>query len=413
MLQRLRGRASNRKRSAAHKQRTLELVRERMAARLWHDWGPTLLAETLGAEHGLPVGRETLRKWLVEAGLRRPRRRKVERAHIWRQRRARAGELVQWDTSEHDWLEGRGPKLYLIALLDDATSRAYARFVESGSSAKNRRTLGGYVERHGRPLAVYTDKASLFVTAPKGVHHRDAPAAQPTQVGRALAKLGVEWIAAHSPQAKGRIERFFQTAQDRLVKGLRQAGAATLEAADEYLERVWLPAWNERFTRPPASAADAHRPLDPEHDLAAILSRVESRRVGDDCTLRLGGRLYQIPREHVRPGLRGQRVAVEQRLDCALAVRFRGRLLPLALCVERPPAPSSAAKPPRRPPAPRAASAKARRCGRPCAIPTPGLGDSEVTSRGRGLAAPFPYHPCPAFRRIFLRGSPQELSIWR
>ena len=175
----------------------------------------------------------------------------------------RAGaELLQWDTSTHDWLEGRGPRLYLIALIDDATSQATARFVDHDSTEENLRMLGSYVQAHGRPLAVYTDKASLFQTAPKAVHHRQAPAQQPTQIGRALAELDIEWIAAHSPQAKGRVERFFGTAQDRLVKGLRKVGASNREQANRYLEQVYLPLWNQRFTCAAEQAGDAHRALD-------------------------------------------------------------------------------------------------------------------------------------------------------
>jgi transposase InsO family protein len=132
---------------------------------------------------------------------------------------------VQWDTSEHDWLEGRGEKLYLIGMIDDATSKLTARFVRHDSTEESLRQLRHYIDQHGRPVSVYTDKASLFQVAPRAIHHRDAPEEQRSQIGRALKELNIEWIAAHSPQAKGRIERAFQTAQDRLVKGLRQVGA--------------------------------------------------------------------------------------------------------------------------------------------------------------------------------------------
>jgi hypothetical protein len=157
-----------------------------------------------------------------------------------------------------------------------------------------------------------------------------------TQIGRALEELGIEWIAAHSPQAKGRVERFFGTAQDRLVKGLRKAGIRTLEGAQEYLERVFLPLWNRRFTVVAANRTDAHRPLGPEHNLAAILSQVESRVVAPDYTLRFQGRRYQIARAGIRPGLRGARVRVEKRLDGSVAVRFREQYLPLSVCEVKP-----------------------------------------------------------------------------
>ena len=198
----LRGRPSNRKTPEAVKRRAVELYREKKQARLWHDYGPTLAAEELGEQHGITISRETLRRWLMEAKLWQRRRARVEQAHVWRARRARCGELVQWDTSEHDWLEGRGEKLYLIGMIDDATSQLTAGFVRHDSTEENLRQLRRYVEQHGRPVAVYTDKASLFQIAPRAIHHRDAPPEQLSQIGRALKELHIEWIAAHSPQAK-------------------------------------------------------------------------------------------------------------------------------------------------------------------------------------------------------------------
>src|SRR6266478_586430 len=162
----LRGKRSNRKAPEELKQRAVELFRQKKQARLWHDYGPTLAAEELSEQHGIHISRETLRHWLIAAKLWRPRRAHVERAHVWRARRARYGELVQWDSSEHNWLEGRGEKLYLIAMIDDATSHLTARFVRHDSTEENLEQLRRYVERQGRPVAVYTDKASLFQIAP-------------------------------------------------------------------------------------------------------------------------------------------------------------------------------------------------------------------------------------------------------
>src|SRR5260221_1799908 len=221
---RLRGRPSNRKTPEAVKRRVVELFRQKQQAKLWHDYGPTLAAEEVAEDYGIQVNRETLRQWLIAAKVWRARRSRIERVHIWRPRPARYGELGQWDTSEHNWLEGRGEKLYLISMIDNATSHLTARFVRHDSTEENLEQLGSYLEQHGRPVAVYTDKASLFQATPRAIPHRDAPPQQLTQIGRALKELNVEWIAAHSPQAKGRIERSFQTAQDRLVKGLRQGG---------------------------------------------------------------------------------------------------------------------------------------------------------------------------------------------
>jgi hypothetical protein len=168
-----------------------------------------------------------------------------------------------------------------------------------------------------------------------------------TQIGRALKELEIGWMAAHSPQAKGRIERFFGTAQDRLVKGLRIAKASSLAEANRYLEQEYLPSWNQTFTAVAANATDAHRPLGREQDLAAILSQVEERRVTPDYTIRYQGKIYQIGRADVRAGLRGGGVRVERRLDGSLAVKFRERYLSVTECPPRPKTP-----PPPKPAAP-------------------------------------------------------------
>src|SRR5664279_6470237 len=168
VMHRLRGRPSNRRAPEATKRRVVELFRQWKQARQWHDYGPTLAAEELAEEHGLQVSRETLRQWLITAGLWRARRARVEPVHAWR---ARWGELLQWDTSDHEWLEGRGEKLYLISMIDDATSRIHARFVLHDSTAENMRLLWSYLERYGRPVSFYTDKASLFQTALKNARY--------------------------------------------------------------------------------------------------------------------------------------------------------------------------------------------------------------------------------------------------
>ena len=333
----LRGRPSNRKLGAAVRERAIRILSQEV----YRGFGPTLASEYLASQQGVRIGREALRQLMMAAGLWRGRRQKIEAVHQWRQRRASRGELVQWDTSEHDWVEGRGEKLYLIHMIDDATSELTARFVRQDSTEENLRLLGSYLERSGRPVSFYTDKASLFQTAVKTKRDlqrqgRDRPEMPPTQIGRALRELGIGWMAAHSPQAKGRIERSFGTAQDRLVKGLRVAGAKTLEQANRYLQEEFLPWWNQHLTVLPANPTDAHRALGPEHDLAASLSRVESRQVLNDYTIRYQGQLYQIARRHIRPGLRGANLRVEARLDGSIAVRFRGQYLPVSPCQPQP-----------------------------------------------------------------------------
>ncbi len=308
-----------------------------LSADLYKGFGPTLASEYLADQHDIEVSKETLRQWMIRAKLWRAKEQKVKAVHVWRPRRSRFGELVQWDTSEHDWLEGRGEKLYLIAMIDDATSRLFARFVRDDSTEENMKLLWSYVEKFGRPLGFYTDKASIFRTAEK--RRRDEPGVDkdpvempPTQIGRGLRELGIVWIAAHSPQAKGRVERNFGTAQDRLVKGMRVAGVKTLEQANRYLEESYLVWWERELMVEPAHPDDAHRPLDKSHNLAASLSHVETRQVRNDYTIPLDGERYQVERQAIVSGLRKASVRVEKRLDGSIAVRFGERYLPVSRC---------------------------------------------------------------------------------
>jgi transposase len=346
----LRGKASNRKIEEGTEKEAVRILSEPV----YKGFGPTLACEYLRKKHGIEVSKETVRQWMIRAKLWRAKKEKVRQVHTWRPRRSRFGDLVQWDTSEHDWLEGRGEKLYLIAMIDDATSRLFARFVRHDSTAENMKLLWSYLEKFGRPLAFYTDKASMFQTA--GKRKRDEPGVDkdpaempPTQIGRALQELGIAWIAAHSPQAKGRVERNFGTAQDRLVKGMRVAGVKTIEAANQYLEQEYLVWWDREMTVEAVNSNDAHRPLDKSHHLAASLSHMETRQVRNDYTFPWGGKLYQIERQAVTTGLRGAKVRVEQRLDGTLAVRHGERYLPVEECVvaAKPKAarPAKAAKP--------------------------------------------------------------------
>src|SRR5579864_3980197 len=256
VIHELRGRTSNRKLPADMEQRAVAILTDPV----YRGFGPTLASEYLHRLHQITVSKETLRHWMTKAGLWRAGHRRVVEVHQWRPRRNRCGELVQWDTSDHDWLEGRGERIYLIAMIDDATSRLFARFVRHDSSEENRRLLWAYLERFGRPLAFYTDKAGMFQVAVKTKRQqqregRDRPQMPPTQIERALRELNIVWIPAHSPQAKGRIERQFSTAQDRLVKGMRVAGVHTIEDANAYLEKEYLPWWNQALTVEPADAA--------------------------------------------------------------------------------------------------------------------------------------------------------------
>lgn len=344
----LRGQPSQRKIAEKTEKRAVEIL----SREEYRGFGPTLASEYLGKRHQITVSRETVRNWMRQSGLWRGRKRRVEEIHEWRERRSRFGDMVQWDTSEHDWLEGRGgkQKFYLIAMIDDATSRVLARFVESDSTTANMEVLELWLRTHGRPLSFYTDKAGLFQTAVKTRRDeqregKDREPLPPTQIGRALRELGITWIGAHSPQAKGRIERFFGTAQDRLVKDMRVAKVQTREQANAYLEQHYLPWWNQEKVVVPASEQDAHRRLDQQHDLAAILSHVESRLVHQDYSIRFEGQVYGIERADITTGLRGAAVRVERRRDGTIALRFQDRYLQYRVCETATPA----APPSRRP----------------------------------------------------------------
>ena len=325
----LRGRPSNRKLATHLEQKILARLRQRYA-----DFGPTLAAEHL-AQEGFPVSRETLRKWMTKAALWRPRSQRVKAVHVWRERRASFGELVMQDSSPFRWLEDRGPACQLIALIDDATSRIWGRFTEHDTTEENMRTLEGWLRRYGRPLAHYTDKASIFQkTGPQPLPEQLRGDPLRTQFGRALNELGIEWIAAHSPQAKGRIERLFATLQDRLVKELRLAGIDSIPGANHFLEMRFLPDWEQRFTVAARNPRNVHRRLGHEQHLQEILSVRVARKVAQDHTVSWDGNRWGLVRGEVCAGLRGAAVEIERRLDGSHWLRYRGRYLHLRACPE-------------------------------------------------------------------------------
>jgi transposase len=322
LVHRGRGRPSNRRLPEALRRRVMGRV-----VRQYRDFGPTLAAEKLQEREGLVVSRETLRGWMIAEGIWKPRRPRRE-VHLWRPRRPCFGELVQMDTSEHAWFEGRGQaEPVLVSMIDDATGRQRKRFFPADTTEANLDLLGRWVRRWGRPMAIYADRDSIFkVNRPPSAEEALEGRQAVTQFGRVLRKLGIDYIPAGSPQAKGRVERSFQTDQDRLVKELRLRGICTVEAANAYLETEYEPMLNERFAVPPASSVDAHRPAK-GYDLAAILSAQTVRTVANDYTVRHGGRRYQIARASIGGGLRRSKVIVEERLDGSMRLRFQGRYL--------------------------------------------------------------------------------------
>lgn len=395
----LRGQPSNHRTDPAVRAKILQAYRQRYA-----DFGPTFASEKL-AEEGLAVSPQTLRRWLLAEGLwQRRRRRDPHRSR--RPRRACFGELVQLDASIHDWLEGRGEELVLITAIDDATNRLLARFYPAGTVETHMDLVGRWLRRYGRPLAFYTDRHSIFEPQDKGKALPDAE----TQFGRALRELDIELIRAHSPQAKGRVERSFGTAQDRWVKELRLAQATTCAEANAVLERL-LPAHNRRFSKAPRQAGDAHRPLGPGHDLAAILSIQEERVVANDYTIRFRNRFYQLLKP-VYPGERGGKVVVELRLDGSMAIRFRDKYLKYQEVVDGAGPGGSAPRPPEF--SALAADARGGREADPGSVEEPGSAGIQPTAGRSGRTPAEPYPPDGAGKNTASRRRrPAEDHPWR
>jgi alkylated DNA nucleotide flippase Atl1 len=331
LIHRSRGRPSKRKVPAAVRREAVEALTRKE----WRDFGPTFAAEKLAEREGIVVSRETVRKWMIQEELWKPRQRKPTHRQ-WRGRKECTGEMVQMDTSEHDWFEGRGDEAVLIGMIDDASSQVLMRFFPGDNTESNMTMLDRYIRRHGRPLSIYADKASHFtVNRPASIEEQLEGIGPQTQIGRALAQLDIEYIPAHSPQAKGRVERVFGTMQDRLVKELRLADISTIEAANEFLEQTFLPFYNEGFTAEPACPVDAHRSIG-DHDLDAIFSHQEERVVANDYTIQYHHTRYQIARESIKARLRGNKVIVERRLDETIKVRYRGEYLQFRPLPEQP-----------------------------------------------------------------------------
>ena len=288
----------------------------------------THLTELLAEREGVLLSRPTVRRLLVRAGLSSPRRRRPPQHRYRRQRMPQEGMLLQLDGSHHAWLEDRGPVLTLLLAIDDATGTApYALLQEQEDTRGYFSLLEGIVKQQGVPMAVYTDGHAVFQARRCPWDPAQVPQKGPsTQWGRALQELGVTSILAHSPQAKGRVERANGTFQDRLVAELRLAGARTLEEANQVLTD-FLPRFNQRFGVPAAQPESAYRPLDPDLDLGGVLCIKELRRVGKDNTVRYHGRTLQLYPTLDRPSYARARVEVQERLDGRLLVRHGDQIL--------------------------------------------------------------------------------------
>ena len=331
-----RGTPSNRRLPEKLQTKALTLCETR-----YGDVGPTLAAEQLAEHQGITLSDETLRGWRLAKGVTHFQRRK--RPHrAWRERKAQVGELVQLDGSHHDWVEERGPRCVLMAYIDDASSRVYARFYESEGTIPAMDSFTRYVRRYGIPLAVYADKHTTYQSLAEPTVEEQLAGTKPQrQVGRALSELGIELIAAHSPQAKGRVERLCKTLQDRLVKERRLAGITTIEAANRFLDE-WLPIYNRRCSVQPAQPADLHRPRPASRELDRSLCITTTRCLRRDWTVAHHGHLSQV-----QTNIRATHVLVEERIDGTMRITHQGRPLGFHAIASRPMKAAEAKKVPR------------------------------------------------------------------
>jgi transposase len=318
------GRGSNHARPTAERERVLALVREKYSGPVDERFGPTLAAEHLASEDGITVHHDTLRRWMLAAGLwSRARKRSPHRAR--RARKAHFGELVQLDGSFHLWYEARAPRGCLMNLVDDATGRTLARLGAEETIWAAVDVVRRWIEAYGVPLALYTDWKNVYVREPTAEEH--ATGAGPlTQFGRMCAALDIQIIAASSPQAKGRVERNHGTHQDRLVKKLRRLGIADSTAANAFVETTYLPEHNARFAVAPASTEDFHRRVPSRTTLDRVFQLEEERVLSNDWVVRYDTRYLQVVRQSGQAPARST-VVVREASDGAIELRYRGRLM--------------------------------------------------------------------------------------
>jgi transposase len=316
IVHRSRGRPSNRKIADQIRDKVINLYRSK-----YKGFGPTLASEKLLERDGMRISDETLRTWLIETGDWKKSRKKG-RHRQWRERKAHCGELVQMDGSHHRWFEGRGPGCVLMGYIDDATGKTFARFYDYEGTIPAMDSFKRYSKKYGLPMGVYLDKHSTYKSTAKPTIEDELNDVEPlSQFERALKELGVEVSHAHSPQAKGRIERLFRTFQDRVVKEMRLRGIRAIEEGNQFLEG-YLPLYNRRFLVCPKEKEDFHRPLPKGVDLDAILCMKTERALRNDFTVAHNKKLYQI-----EDTIKALKVVVQDRIDGSIIITYKGRSL--------------------------------------------------------------------------------------
>ena len=325
-----RGKPSNRRMPDNEKSKIADLIREH-----YSDFGPLLATEKLAERHKINRDKSTVRSIMIKEGIWTPEAKKKETHREWRQRKACKGEMIQYDGSYDHWFEDRGGEVCLLASIDDADSNVRARFDEHEGVEPTFNFWRGYIEHYGKPNSIYVDKFSTY-----SMNHKLAKENPDTltQFERAMKELNIGIIHAHSPQAKGRVEKLFKTLQDRLTKELRLNGISTIKEANEFLEKVFLPKFNAKFMVEPRSKADLHKKLNEQekNKLDPIFSRQYRRVVGNDFTVSHKKNCYQLEKIQPTTIYKQDIVIVEEQIGQAIRFRLRGKYLNYKLLPEKP-----------------------------------------------------------------------------
>ncbi len=312
----LRGKSSNRAIPKEKKEKAIELYKEK-----YRGFGPLLASEKLLEIDKVKLSDETLRKWLIEKGEWKIKRR-ARKHRQWRERKQCFGEMVQMDGSHHDWLEGRGAELVLMGYIDDATNNVFGRFYDYEGTIPAMDSLKRYIEKYGIPNSIYLDRHTTYKSNAKPTIEDELNNRKPlSQFERAADELGIEIIHAYSPQAKGRIERLFGIFQDRVIKEMRLKEIKGKEEANEFLEG-YLPIYNQRFGVEPAKKTDLHRAVPKGLNLDDILCKKAERVLKKDFTISYEKKLYQIEDK-----IRAKRVTVQEHINGDISLRYKNRAL--------------------------------------------------------------------------------------
>jgi hypothetical protein len=326
-----RGRNSNRKIPISEKEQIIEILHKN-----YSDFGPTFAAEKLAEVHNIRRDTKTIRAIMISEGLWRPKQKKKEKHHSWRQRKASKGEMIQYDGSYEHWLEDRGKKCCLLACIDDATNRVWLKFDKHEGVHPTFSFWREYIERFGKPYSIYVDRFSTYSMNHKLAKENDDTL---TQFQRAMGiDLNIEIILAKSAEAKGRVEVLFKTLQDRLIKEFRLAGINTIEEANIFLENVYLDKHNFKFMVEPRVKANLHKKLNKKekNKLDGVFSKQYERTVRNDFTISYKNKYYQLTSNQPVTICKKDRITVEERMDNTIYLRLRGKYLNYEVLPDKP-----------------------------------------------------------------------------